>query len=118
MNRASFYFLSLLFAGILAAGASEVARADSAKIWMGHSQQFEEFLENAEIVSVKELGIGANNPKKVTLKRDNQVLAGKRPLPPCSRYVASEASFVCAPLEAGDEGGKRCGSEGQRGYRK
>ena len=42
----------------------------------------------------------------------------KRPLPPCSRYVASEASFVCSPLEAGDEGGKRCGSEGQRGYRK
>ena len=45
-------------------------------------------------------------------------LKGKRPLPPCSRYVAPEASFVCSPLEAGDEGGKRCGSEGQRGYRK
>ncbi len=42
----------------------------------------------------------------------------KRPLPPCSRYVAPEASFVCSPLEAGDEGGKRCRSEGQRGYRK
>ena len=29
-----------------------------------------------------------------------------------------EGSFVCSPLEAGDKGGKRCRSEGRRGYGK
>ena len=50
--------------------------ADSAKIWAGHAKEFEELLENAEVVSIKEIGSGANNPKRVTLRQGERTLRG------------------------------------------
>ena len=50
--------------------------ADSAKIWAGHAKEFEELLENAEVVSIQELGRGANNPKLVTLRQGERTLRG------------------------------------------
>ncbi len=50
--------------------------ADSAKIWVGHAKEFEALLENAEVVSMKELGTGANNPKRVTLRQGERTLRG------------------------------------------
>ncbi len=50
--------------------------ADSAKIWAGHAKEFEELLENAEVLSIKEIGSGANNPKRVTLRQGERTLRG------------------------------------------
>ena len=60
---------------ILTLAASHL-EADSAKIWAGHAKEFEELLENAEVVSIKDLGSGANNPKRVTLKQGERTLRG------------------------------------------
>ena len=60
---------------ILALTASHL-EADSAKIWAGHAKEFEELLENAEVVAVKDLGSGANNPKRVTLQQGERTLRG------------------------------------------
>jgi len=46
----------------------------TAKIWVGHTQEYEELLETAKIVSIKELGRGANKPKRVTLKKGDHTL--------------------------------------------
>ncbi len=50
--------------------------ADSAKIWTGHAKEFEELLENAEVTAIKDLGSGANNPKRVTLQQGERTLRG------------------------------------------
>jgi len=42
----------------------------SAKIWVDAPLEFEEFLKNAEIVSVQDVGSGRNQPKRVTLRQD------------------------------------------------
>jgi len=54
----------------------EAASDDSAKIWAGHAKEFEELLANAEVVSIKELGRGANNPKRLTLRQGERTLRG------------------------------------------
>ena len=42
--------------------------------WADHTQYFESFLREAEIVSMEKVGMGVNNPYKVTLRRDGQTL--------------------------------------------
>lgn len=46
----------------------------SAKIWVGNASEYEELLETAKVVSVEELGRGANKPKRVTLQRGDYTL--------------------------------------------
>lgn len=60
--------------GAFLAGAVGYSGASTAKIWVGHAKEFEAFLETADIVSIEELGTGANNPKRVTLRRGPQTL--------------------------------------------
>lgn len=56
--------------------AFNFAEARSAKIWVGHAADFEAFLENAEVVSIEELGTGANKPKRLTLRMGDRTLRG------------------------------------------
>jgi hypothetical protein len=56
--------------------AFNLAEARSAKIWVGRAAELEAFLENAEVVSMKELGTGANEPKRLTLRMGDRTLRG------------------------------------------
>ena len=56
--------------------ASGHLEANSAKIWVGHGPEIEEFLEKAEVVSIEELGSGANKPKRLTLRLGDRTLRG------------------------------------------
>lgn len=50
--------------------------SSQARVWVGHESDYERFLRDAEIVSVEDLGRGANEPKRVTLRSNAQEAAG------------------------------------------
>jgi hypothetical protein len=47
---------------------------DSAKVWVNRKSEFEKILRMGTIVSVKDLGVGRNKPKKVTLRLDERTV--------------------------------------------
>ena len=53
----------LVLAGFPALGSTQ------SKVWMGKEKDYERFLTNAEIVSVKDVGSGVNQPKRITLRQ-------------------------------------------------
>ena len=67
--------LALLLAGAPAAVATELPDAIALTGgWADHREALEEFLREAEIVSIEEIGMGVNKPDKVTLERDGRTL--------------------------------------------
>lgn len=75
-GRRRFTLLVLVGALCIITLTTSRLEADSAKIWAGHAKEFEELLENAEVISVEELGRGANNPKRVTLRQGERTVQG------------------------------------------
>jgi hypothetical protein len=74
MRKPSLYFLPLALGAMVAAvDASQVA-SGSGKIWINSPRDFEKFLMNADIVSVKDVGSGVNEPKKITLAKEGLTL--------------------------------------------
>ena len=61
-----------LFIVLLAAPAF----SSSAKVWVGRAQEFEDVLTTGDIVAIKDLGEGRNQPKKVTLSKNGLELNG------------------------------------------
>jgi hypothetical protein len=75
MRRWSFFIL--LLAAVSAVESKEAPiSGDSAKVWVGRAQEFEEVLRTGEIVDVKDLGEGRNHPRKVTLNKGGLTLKG------------------------------------------
>ena len=65
-KRSSRPFCPLLV-GLVLASLPALGSAQS-KVWMGKEKDYERFLTNAEIVSVKNVGSGVNEPKRITLR--------------------------------------------------
>ena len=66
-KRSSRPFCPLLV-GLVLASLPALGSAQS-KVWMGKEKDYERFLTNAEIVSVKDVGSGVNQPKRITLRQ-------------------------------------------------
>lgn len=56
--------------------AFDDVEARSAKFWVGYASEIEGFLEDAEVLEIEELGSGANNPKRLTLRHGDRTLRG------------------------------------------
>lgn len=68
------YLLSLLLVLSVAGGPTTLLA--QGKIWVGQAQELEELLEIAEVTSMEELGVGANKPKKLTVRQGDRILDG------------------------------------------
>jgi hypothetical protein len=65
LRHAGLVFLAgLSFAPFLFAQAPA---SSGSKIWIGREKEFEDYIKTAEIVSVKDIGIGVTKPQKATL---------------------------------------------------
>lgn len=73
MTKRSLLIL-LVLAGLVA--GSQLARAGqkSSKSWLDRPREYEAILRGGEILAVKDLGSGRNNPKKVTLKQEGRTV--------------------------------------------
>ena len=69
MKRGLLILLPLL--GMMAVAQLAQAGQESSKTWLDSPRDYEKILRSGEIVSMKDLGRGRNNPKKVTLKDED-----------------------------------------------
>jgi hypothetical protein len=76
MRRATVCQASTLGLALAALGFSFSSSAAQAVFWEGKAALFEDVLKNGEVTKVKELGRGANEPKKLTLTKDGHTLQG------------------------------------------
>jgi hypothetical protein len=60
-----------LFAATI--GTATVSKAENAKIWVGDHAKYEQWLREAEIVEVEDVGQGVTKPRKATLKEGDVV---------------------------------------------
>lgn len=74
--RATVCRASTLGFALVALGLSGSSAATQAVFWEGNAALFEDVLRNGEVTQVKELGRGANEPKKLTLTKDGHTLHG------------------------------------------
>jgi hypothetical protein len=52
---------------VTATALAQAPEAQSARIWLGREAEIEKFLESAQVVSLKELGVGVTRPHRATL---------------------------------------------------
>jgi hypothetical protein len=76
MRRARLVWACILGGALVTVGVSRDSSGAQALFWEGKAALFEDVLKNGEVASVKELGRGANEPKKLTLTKDGHTLHG------------------------------------------
>jgi len=59
--------LVLAGGGVATLAAQAADTSQNCKIWVGRAAEFEAFIEAAEVIEVKDLGVGVTKPKKATL---------------------------------------------------
>ena len=82
---------------VLASATAVVAQehgAESAKTWLGQAEQMEQFIRDAEVVNVEEIGVGVTNPKRAELAPGGLVdrIAFKALRP--GRYIGAWESYL------------------------
>jgi hypothetical protein len=54
--------------GLAALGTASVSKAEDPKIWVGDKAKYEQWLREAEVIEVEDVGQGVTKPRKATLK--------------------------------------------------
>ena len=78
--------------GVLASATAAVTQepgTESAKTWLGQAEQIEQFIRDARVVNVEEIGVGVTNPKRAELAPGGLVdRIAFKPLRP-GRYIGA-----------------------------
>ena len=83
--------------GVLASATAAVTQepgTESAKTWLGQAEQIEQFIRDARVVNVEEIGVGVTNPKRAELAPGGLVdRIAFKPLRP-GRYIGAWESYL------------------------
>lgn len=59
--------LALVSWGAAAGPAAQEAEPHNARTWLGHSEQLEQYIRDATVVDIEDIGVGVTNPKRADL---------------------------------------------------
>ena len=83
--------------GVLTFGTVALAQepgAESARTWLGQAEEIEQFIRDAEVVGIEEIGVGVTNPKRADLAPGGLVdRIAFKPLRP-GRYIGAWESYL------------------------
>lgn len=87
-------FIALSVLASATAAVTQERGAESAKTWLGQAEQIEQFIRDAEVVDIEEIGIGVTNPKRAELAPGGLVdRIAFKPLRP-GRYIGAWESYL------------------------